>query len=170
MKLFSCPSCANLLYFENRLCGRCGQRLGYDAATLQMLTLGPRGGAHNPSGRFLCQNAEQDVCNWLAPEGALGGFCIACRHSGTVPDIGFLQNLEGWRELEDAKHRLFYSLLRWRLPLRTRLEDPLHGLIFHFLADTPANKVMTGHENGVITIALAEADAIERERRRVAMN
>jgi hypothetical protein len=29
---------------------------------------------------------------------------------------------------------------------------------------------MTGHDNGVITIALAEADEIERERRRLRMN
>jgi hypothetical protein len=57
-------------------------------------------------------------------------------------------------------------LLRWRLPLRTRNEDPQHGLMFNFLADAPAGKVMTGHENGVVTIALAEADDIERERRR----
>jgi hypothetical protein len=31
-------------------------------------------------------------------------------------------------------------------------------------------KVMTGHENGVITIALSEADDLERERRRLQMN
>jgi hypothetical protein len=61
--------------------------------------------------------------------------------------------------------------MRWNLPLRTRQEDPQHGLIFLFLADDPAaaHKVLTGHDNGVITIALAEADEIERERRRMAM-
>ena len=36
------------------------------------------------------------------------------------------------------KHRLFYSLLRWKLPLKTRAEDPQHCLIFNFLADDPA--------------------------------
>ena len=78
-------------------------------------------------------------------------------------------NLQRWRDLELAKHRLFYSLLRWRLPLRTRAEDLEHGLIFNFLADTPANKILTGHDNGVITIAFAETDDIERERRRLEM-
>ena len=70
-----------------------------------------------------------------------------------------------------AKHRLFYSLIRWNLPLKTRSENPDHGLIFNFLADDPAagQKVMTGHDNGLITIALTEADDIERERRRLAM-
>jgi hypothetical protein len=73
--------------------------------------------------------------------------------------------------LELAKHRLFYTLLRWKLPLKTRSEDPTHGLIFNFLADDLAakKKVMTGHDDGLITIALTEADDIERERRRLAM-
>ena len=80
-------------------------------------------------------------------------------------------HLDRWRELEIAKHRLFYSLLRWNLPVKTRAEDPDHGLIFNFLADDLAagEKVMTGHDNGLITIALSEADDSERERRRLAM-
>jgi hypothetical protein len=62
--------------------------------------------------------------------------------------------------------------LRWKLPLKTRAEDPRHGLIFNFLADDPAtgHRVMTGHDDGVITVALTETDAIERERRRLQMN
>ena len=172
MKIFSCRVCANVLYFENRVCGKCGHRLGYapereallpfaEDATGRLATNGDR--------RSLCANAARDACNWLIPEGQEGGYCLACRYNGTVPDLSFPENLERWRELEVAKHRLLYSLLRWRLPLRTRAEDPEHGLVFNFLADTPNQKVMTGHENGVITIALAEADDIERERRRHAM-
>jgi hypothetical protein len=114
-------------------------------------------------------NAGQNACNWLVPESMESGFCLACRHNGTVRDLSVPGNLERWHELEAAKHRLFYSLLRWHLPLRTRGEDPQHGLISNFLADTPAAKVMTGHENGIITIALAEADGFERERRRLEM-
>lgn len=75
--------------------------------------------------------------------------------------------------MELAKHRLFYSLLRWKLPLETRAENPAHGLVFDFLADSPdpsEPKVMTGHDNGVITIALAEADPAEIERRRSAFD
>jgi hypothetical protein len=44
--------------------------------------------------------------------------------------------------------------------------------VFEFLADPPAQgtpKVMTGHDNGLITIALVEADDVEREKRRKAM-
>jgi hypothetical protein len=57
------------------------------------------------------------------------------------------------------------------LPVRTRAEDPAHGLIFNFLAGDPARgqRVMTGHDNGLITIALTEADDMEREKRRLEM-
>jgi hypothetical protein len=81
-----------------------------------------------------------------------------------VPD-----NLQRWRELERAKRYLFYSLLRFDVPLPTRTEDPEHGLMFEFMADNAAlngPKIMTGHANGVITLALNEADAGERENRR----
>jgi hypothetical protein len=173
MKIFSCQSCENILYFENRSCGRCGHRLGYDPANGTLLALESDGpgfrSVRGDSRRFFCSNASQDACNWLLPEGCEQGFCLACQHNGTVPDLSVPGNLIGWRELEAAKHRLLYSLLRWRLPLRTRAQDPEHGLIFNFLADTPSAKVMTGHENGIITIALAEADEIERERRRIEM-
>ncbi len=173
MKIFTCQSCGNVLYFENRRCGRCGHRLGYAPQRQMLLALEEDGGGFRAiSGgarRFLCTNAALDACNWLVPEGSTDGYCLACRHNGTVPDLSTPQNLQGWRELEAAKHRLFYSLLRWHLPLRTRAEDPRHGLVFNFLADTPAAKIMTGHEDGLITIALAEADDIERERRRLEM-
>jgi len=58
--------------------------------------------------------------------------------------------------------------------LKTKLEDPEHGLAFDFLAPPPPNgppaePVMTGHEQGLITINLAEADDSERERMRQQM-
>ncbi len=70
-----------------------------------------------------------------------------------------------------AKHRLFYSLLRLELPLATRVQYT-DGLAFDFLADpSEANAsgapVMTGHINGLITMNIAEADDVERERRRI---
>ena len=59
-------------------------------------------------------------------------------------------------------------MLRLKLPLRTKTQDPT-GLAFDFLA--PANKpVMTGHLEGVITINLFEADDAEREKQRGAMD
>jgi hypothetical protein len=50
-----------------------------------------------------------------------------------------------------------------------RISDPEHGLAFEFPSDTaaPTAHVLTGHNNGVITINIAEADDAEREKRRV---
>jgi hypothetical protein len=88
-----------------------------------------------------------------------------------VPNLSDDRNIVLWRKIELAKHRLFYSLLRFELPLQTRSESP-EGLVFDFLSEhaMPAGpKVLTGHDNGRITIALAEADDPERERRRSTM-
>ena len=131
-------------------CGRCGHRLGYDPANGTLLALDSDGpgfrAVRGTRRRFFCANASQDACNWLLPEGCGDSFCLACQHNGTVPDLSVQSNLTGWRELEAAKHRLMYSLLRWRLPLRTCTQDPEHGLIFNFLADTPALLVRDGGE------------------------
>src|SRR5205814_9093485 len=71
--------------------------------------------------------------------------------------------------------RLIYSLIGLRLPLRSKLEDPEHGLAFEFKADPEpemagAVPVLTGHANGVITLNMAEANDAERERRRLALH
>jgi hypothetical protein len=69
-----------------------------------------------------------------------------------------------------ASHRLFYTLLMLRLPMPNRADDPEHGLAFDFLADPPTHNVLTGHDNGLITVALQEADDAEREARRTRMH
>ena len=119
-----------------------------------------------------CDNAGYDACNWLIEPDVAGSLCAACRHNHTIPDLSVAENLVLWRLLELNKHRLFYTLQRLRLPLATRIDDPEHGLAFDFLAESPSPtgpKVLTGHDNGLITIALEEADDAERERRRTQM-
>ena len=176
MQLFECQNCGQTLYFENRSCERCGHRLGYVAARQSLEALRPDGElwqlVSKPEARYRsCANAEHDACNWLVAAEAAGGFCEACRHNRTIPDLSVPGNLDRWRRLEDAKHRLFYSLLQFRLPLATRAEHP-EGLAFDMLADPAdpnAPKVLTGHDAGVITINIAEADDAERESRRWVM-
>jgi hypothetical protein len=103
-----------------------------------------------------------------------GQFCAACRHNRVIPDLNQPEHLEHLRLIEIAKHRLFYTRLRLRIPLTTKAVGP-DGLAFDFLADIPASPpgtspVMTGHADGVVTINLAEADDAERERRRRQMH
>jgi hypothetical protein len=176
LKLFVCQACGNVLYFENRACERCGHRVAFLPERETMSAIEPaaegwKALADKGESRLLCRNAEYDACNWLTDASDTTGYCHACRHNGIVPDLSDPAQLAGWRELEVAKHRLFYSLIRWKLPLQTRQENPERGLIFNFLADDPntGEKIMTGHDNGLITIALTETDTIERERRRLEM-
>lgn len=179
MKLFSCQSCGNILYFENRVCTQCGRALAFMPERRLLSALEPAGAelwtplAAPESPRRFCANAAHDACNWLTPSNTDDAFCLACRHNETIPDLSIAANVGAWRKIEIAKHRLIYSLLRWRLPLLTRAEDAQHGLVFRFLADPlqdAAPKTMTGHDNGIITIALSEADDAEREARRQRMN
>ena len=176
MRLFKCQNCGNLVYFENTTCERCSHRLGYLPALATISALAPADNgwtALADDGRPYrhCQNAAQDACNWLIPAASADTLCAACRHNHVIPDIAEPANLAAWRKMEWAKHRLFYSLLKLRLPTPTRAEDR-EGLAFDFLADPPQPgqpRVMTGHDNGLVTLALHEADDAERARRREAM-
>jgi hypothetical protein len=172
MKLFECQNCGHPLYFENTRCESCGLRLGYLPAREQISALQPDQAQWRalatPNERYrFCANAEYEVCNWLIGAGSTERYCAACRHNRTIPDLSLPGNLPHWRLMEVAKHRLFYTLLKLRLPLATKAEDP-NGLAFDFIAAraAPAAPPVTGHDNGLITINLAEADDAERERRR----
>ena len=176
MKLFRCDHCSHVLYFENTVCEQCGHVLGYWHATNMLVSLEPQAdhfiAPALPGQAFVyCTNARHGACNWLV-EYEPGGdpFCRACRHNAVIPPMSDTINLDRWRVIERAKKRLFYSLLQLHLPLATRNEDPVHGLSFEFLSDDATRTpVMTGHENGIITLALKEADDAAREYRRTQM-
>ena len=70
---------------------------------------------------------------------------------------------------EKAKRRLIVELHELKLPIVGRDEDPDYGLAFDLLS-SEFEKVFTGHENGVITLDLAEGDDVHREQLRVAMD
>jgi hypothetical protein len=177
MKLFRCDHCSNIIYFENTVCESCGHTLGYWHEANMMVSLELAGDHFTapalPGKQFVyCANSQHGACNWLVEHDPGGDpFCRACRHNALVPDIADPANLARWQVIERAKKRLFYSLLRLHLPLATRNEDPIHGLSFQFLnEDIAAAPVMTGHENGLITLALKEADDAAREYRRTLLN
>jgi len=174
MKLFKCQSCGNAIYFENAACVVCRHRLGFAPDLGVMSALTPECEAQvsalaDPSrGYRICENADACGCNWLVAVEDENPFCLCCRHNRTVPNLTDPHNREAWAKIEKAKRQLFYSLLRWRLPVPTRSEDSGRGLVFDLLADG-AQKVLTGHEEGLITLNIAEADDAERESRRIAM-
>jgi len=172
MKLFSCQGCGQLLYFENWRCEACSRLLGYLPDRGQLTALEPDGSvlAAPETPYKFCKNNALGVCNWMVA--GEEEFCAACRHNRVIPDLSLSGNDRLWGRIEAAKHRLFYSLLRLGLPLENRADNPEHGLAFDFLADTTeshASGVMTGHDNGLITLALKEADDAVREKARQGM-
>ena len=180
MKRFKCEGCGSEVYFDSMTCVSCGRRLGYHAVRNEMLALDSSGsvwlghGQHEPS-VTLCTNAEVGHCNWLVTDQSGHNYCRACRHNVVVPDLGSVDHRAHWQKIELAKRHLFYSLLRWRLPIPNRVDDdPARGLGFSFLADTrhpdgTVLNVLTGHDDGHITLNIAEADDAVRERVRAQM-
>lgn len=177
MRLYTCKSCGQTLFFENDVCARCGHALGFAPAAKALLTLEREGDVLRPVGGgdsyTYCANAQHGACNWLLPVPVEQpeGLCMACAHNRTIPDLSDGENLQNWRAMELAKHRLFYTLLRLKLPLKTIDEAPEQGLAFDFLADPPGPgpRILTGHDEGLITINLAEANDAMRERFRAEM-
>lgn len=175
MQLFKCQNCQQVLYFENTTCEKCGLRLGYLPEQGVLSAVKPDGpnwvALANSKARYrFCANWEDHACNWMVDAGEGEAFCRACRHNRTIPDLSSPENHRDWQKIEQAKRRLFYSLIRMKLPLPVAGSGDPEPLVFDFLADPPEGpKVLTGHDNGVITLSLREADDAAREQVRASM-
>ena len=86
-----------------------------------------------------------------------------------ILDLDPAGHRDAWYRLEAAKRRLLYTL--HRLPDADRQTIPA-GARIELVADRRMHhpRVLTGHDNGVITVNIAEADDAERERRRIELN
>jgi hypothetical protein len=151
-------------------CLQCGHALGFRSDKLEIRALVSAGDGlyreykPGPGTRWrYCANEAHGVCNWLVREDSPSQFCAACDLNRTIPNLADHANVLAWGEFERAKKRLVYSLRRLDLPLDGAAmgKAPLN---FDFV-----NDAITGHLDGVITIAVGEADSVERERQRKAM-
>jgi len=115
MKVYICNNCQNPLYFENSQCLKCSHPVGFDPVSLSMVTLTGK--------ERYCKNAEYGVCNWLVPAAGEPSFCVACELNRVIPSLDSDQNKVRWKNMEVAKHRLIYSLLRLRLPFHVMRES-----------------------------------------------
>jgi len=179
MRIFHCDHCGNLVFFENVHCLSCGHALAYAPDLEDVLSLEPadegrwRAAKRGAAGREyrLCANYDREnVCNWAMTSDDSEPLCISCRLTRTIPDLTQPGHKEAWYRLEVAKRRLIYSLLRLRLPVANKTVEPERGVVFDLLADTEEAPVLTGHNDGVIIISVAEADDAERERRRLQLH
>jgi hypothetical protein len=179
MKTFRCGECGLMVFFENDRCLQCGHPLGFVPETLEMTALEKAadgqwrvlGSPDSAISYRTCANASQHhVCNWLVRADDTNAWCVACRLNEMIPSLADARNLARWSRLELAKRRCLYTLLNLGLPITGDEKGRHLSLRFKFLEDNPNEPVKTGHENGLITINVTEADHDERERRRMQLH
>lgn len=179
MKIFTCGSCSAAVYFENTTCMSCGADLGFVPDTSQMVALDADGSATLVGGgtstRYVkCSHHAQDNgCNWMIRDGDADPFCVSCRLNNTIPDLDVPGHRELWHRLEAEKRRLVFTCMRLGLDISPK-SVRADGLAFDFLADedptfSERGRVLTGHDAGLITINIAEADPAARIRMREQM-
>lgn len=182
MRSFACPNCRRLNHFEVRVCPGCKATLGYDPAIDAFRFLADKATVWRSADGakadvVVCANNNAyRICNWLVDTSDKSAMCRACRHNRTIPDLSQPSVPERWARIEEAKRRLFHTLIKLGLPTETKADAPpgAQGLAFDFLYDPAAEgtgnpQVLTGHDGGLITLNLIEADDAERERIRHAM-
>ncbi len=183
---YHCGNCDKPIFLRNSLCLNGGTVAGYEPERRTMVSLLPTETeavweiVGEPGARAMrCANLDTAAaCNWLIdanPDGSFDkpnqypGFCLACSLNRMVPDQSIDRNQELWRRIEIAKRRLVSQLLALALPVETRLERP-NGLAFDMIEnDAVTPRVMTGHNEGLITLNIEEADDAVREQLRAQM-
>jgi hypothetical protein len=177
MRAFVCRRCRELVPFESQECRRCGALLGFDPSSAELGPLQAAGpglvrfdssgggdGAGQDDRLARCSRSTLADCNWLVPIAEAGKPCISCRLTLNLPPKGDEEYRDAYSIAESAKRRLVFQLRQLDLPLVGRDEDPDEGLAFELLASD--RHVVTGHENGVVTIDLNETDDAFREQTR----
>lgn len=187
--------CGRPIFLGNSECLACHTPLGYVVESLGVVPLAPAAfpdaeaasytvfGDTNGKAYRRCANLMTAAsCNWMVPaprqgddasfntNGLATGYCLSCSVTRTIPDLSVETNGVLWRKLEQSKRRVISQLLALGLPVVSRHADPVHGLAFDFLSNMPgAPHVLTGHEEGVITLNAEEAEDAVRERIRAEM-
>lgn len=174
MRDFTCPNCGQHLAFENSVCLSCGHSVGFSLEDMSFLVIASgedseHGGAVDAAEYQLCANLYLAECNWLVKVQPVRALCASCRLTRTRPGDDDTAAMAAFAVAERAKRRLIAELHELMLPIVGRDEDPDYGLAFDLLS-CAKEKVFTGHDNGVITLDLAEGDDVHREQLRVEMD
>ena len=165
MRDFNCPNCGQRLAFDNSVCLGCGGALGFSLEDMALLVIAPpdssdHAGAVASTDYQLCANLHLAECNWLVRVGPVPQLCASCALTRTRPGDDDTKALAAFADAEQAKRRLIVELAELGLPT--------DGLGFDLLS-SEHHAVVTGHQNGIITLDLAEGDDVHREQLRIAM-
>ncbi len=180
MKNFYCYCCNHQVFFLNTQCGNCQALLGYlpDEENMGSFykTHDPNlWQSHDPKhqGKLFkpCYNYRiENVCNWMLAADSQETYCKACQLTVTIPDLSEHDHKLYWSRIEAAKRRFLYLLYQLKIaPQPKRYPDDHEGLAFEFLAASDDQPVLTGHNNGLITLNISEADPSYREWTRESM-
>ena len=169
MRVFSCPACHQTLFFENLRCV-CGAEVAFD----------PEAAAFVAAERT-CANRVAIACNWVAAEpgsGAVsrpapgsegGALCRSCAMTEVIPQTFQDDNQALWARAEAAKRWVLANLARWGWLAEG---DAGPRPRFHLLSEVVRGgeaPVTMGHDSGLVTINVAEADPAEIVRRQAEM-
>lgn len=186
MKTFQCY-CGNSLHFENSQCFSCDRMVAYLPDEKQLSALEPIVSGNwtallNNQQYRQCKNfSDFNVCNWMVAASDDEVLCVSCSLNQTIPNLDEAKNLTLWYRIESAKRRLLYTLYSLSLPVVGRQQDSCRGMGFAFLQDEVTQdefnnelyikqSVATGHNSGIITINLLEAEHVSRLEMRDKMN
>jgi hypothetical protein len=189
-RAFRCQ-CGRPIFFRNSFCLACKTPLGYEPHAIKLWPLAPgpivntwvpyptsddtpeeaaaKAPSDSPAPLYArCANFDSAACNWLVdaePDGSvIKPLCMSCRLNRVIPDMTVTENQMHWRRIEVAKRRLVSSLVALGLPVKSKVtEDQAHGVCFDFLSPLAGAPVMTGHDEGLITLNIDEADDAKRE-------
>lgn len=122
MEIFKCKHCGNIIYFENTSCVKCNYPLGFETEKMQLFPIvaweNEIYSLYDQPGKYYryCINHQYNVCNWLIEEGSKTPYCKTCDLNSTIPNLSQPDAVNQWRIIENAKHRLIYSLLKMKFP------------------------------------------------------
>ena len=166
--------CKNRVFFNNLKCLSCDAELGFCLTCDNSTSATVAGDAWScdscEAEVYPCVNRKHRICNCFTHKE--GDVCNFCSFTVTIPDLSKPENIEHWRLLEQAKRRLICQLKQLGFPPFVDASQGGRPLRFSFLEDTvepdgTVTPVVTGHAEGLITINVAEADSVNRERIRV---
>ena len=159
MRAFHCEVCGAELFFENSVCVTCGTAIGYSREQGTMAAVSAE--------RPICANLNRCGCNWIADPTSSVGLCFSCTLTRTRPADGDAVGLGQYWVAEASKRRLIFGLDELQLPIK--VSDGYVGLAFDLLSSSQG-KILTGYQNGIITLDLAESNDAHRETLRQSMD
>ena len=143
MRRLHCPTCANEVFFDSLACVHCGTSL--------VMAVGDGLRVTDAATGVPCVRRDEWACNWTAA----GSGAPLC-HSCVLVDAGGHQHDPLMATFQSAQRRALYQLGVLGVPWMV-------GVRFIYRSTAAGHDAVIGHESGVITLDLDEADPARRE-------